>query len=1011
MLSYGSSWFNGTSFAIKPAIAPPAVAHIVAQLLRDEAVPLVLDADVDIAVFGVHASLSLSKNLTLGGRSPDTPPPDPSKPTLRWRSIAIAGNDADSMVLHVTLAKLFDLPMLRFNVPDVVEFDVKYNGTRVAIVAPNPNATEPGGHWTFQRGWSTISALATLPRATSKATGALMNEYLADRPFNVTLVGSKTAPSFGSCWLQQVLAEAPLVAGGAARSTSNATPSVHLTKLVYNVTDVNTLRFDVNMTLAHEFDTSDDSSMVADDDQDDRIRLRGSVPVVMVQLAARVAPPSDPLSLNVSESSRFASIILYRWQLTNGPYGAVDVLPTSYENTALVVDALTLHQRNVWLEIDVDATPDANDTLSQIVDQLLFSVPFLVNATDTRPKTSDIILGNLRVHVNDFDANRVCADVTTSFAGASFLDDNLTISADITQLEASFVRVETGDFLGNAAINVSVDGTDLSAHVCSHGLSAAPLVRILEDTINDAAGVTVIASGLLKPINGSSLLTKVLRYVNYTKVFVDPPVAGQMPAKHFYLQSLQSAGGRGSVAHMLVRYQLHGNKYIDLDSPNVGLMVSAGSDQIVSVRVLPLTLVRGNDTQEFEVLLDVGDIARVGRVADRVLNGDTVPFTVSGAPMSALTQHIQSFGNGTAIAARDTMVTPILGVWRHTVTFDKPSTTPVDGDGAVLPRFDFGLRAGSSAHVLKLRLALNLTIPASFVKLVIGNLDFTMSPPGATRYEFFRVRSENAVVLQPGLNQIAFLLDVMASPDDGTLRALQDAIFKVVATPNPVSVSLVGHVSPISSPGGINPQNEPPFTVLYDFVLPRGGAGNSTSVMLCQDNPIVNINYDASSLLHGKCSVDISMLSWFRNPMAIPVALKGLHFSLQFDDPDGAFPHLGIYGSPKYNIVLGEENEDALNFTLDSYGISPLNVVVKHPSNDVNGWHETCIRAASQYYVDNTLVVRLQDGWAMVLVDSVFQLPIFFANVSFAIDKNVRLNTTCEKILIREGLLPPSPSF
>jgi hypothetical protein len=252
---------------------------------------------------------------------------------------------------------------------------------------------------------------------------------------------------------------------------------------------------------------------------------------------------------------------------------------------------------------------------------------------------------------------------------------------------------------------------------------------------------------------------------------------------------------------------------------------------------------------------------------------------------------------------------------------------------------------------------------------------------------------------------------VWRRPTTARCKALQDAIFKVVATPNPVSVSLVGHVSPISSPGGINPQNEPPFTVLYDFVLPRGGAGNSTSVMLCQDNPIVNINYDASSLLHGKCSVDISMLTWFRNPMAIPVALKGLHFSLQFDDPDGAFPHLGIYGSPKYNIVLGEENENALNFTLDSYGISPLNVVVKHPSSDVNGWHETCIRAASQYYVDNTLVVRLQDGWAMVLVDSVFQLPIFFANVSFAIDKNVKLNTTCEKILIREGLLPPSPSF
>jgi hypothetical protein len=1010
-LQFGSSWFNDTVFAIKPVIGPTAVAAIVSRLLRNEAVPVVVDADVLVSVLGIHASLSVSKNFALGGSSSDAPPPDPSKPTLRWRSVAVVANDQDATRLEVTLSKLFDLPMLRFNVPDVVEFDVLYNATRVANVVPNPNATEPGGHWAFQQGWSTISAIATLPHSSAVATGALMNEYLADRPFNVTVVGAATAASFGTCWLQQVLSNAPLVASGSARTNSATTPTVRLAQLRFDDSAGQGLRFYVNTSLAHEFDTSDADEMInPDEDADDRIHLRGTVPDVYVRLGVRAAPVNDPTSTTVVGAKLFASITAHNWTLTNGPYGIVDMMVVDYETAALAVDALTLHQRNAWIEIDVDSPPTSNDTLSAIINELVFAVPFLVNLSDTAPKTSDLMLSQLRVHVNDFDSQRLCADVTTSMEGASFLDDGLVISANVTNLEASFVRTETSDYLGDAKINVTVAGPNITAHVCSRNLSATPLVRIIEDTINDVTSVTVIASGTLKITPASSILTRVLQYVNYTKTFVDAPIVGLPVSKHFYLQSLQNAGGRGSVAHMLVRYQLRGNKYIDLDTPNIGLTVSAGADQLVSVRVLPVTLVRGNHTQEFEVLLDVGDIDKVGRVADRVLDGVTMPFTVSGARFASLTANIQAFGRGTALEARDTMLTPILGVWRHTVTFDKPTTTPVDGDDAVIPRFDFNLRPGSSQYTLKLRLALNLTMPASFVKLVFGNLDFTMSPPGATRYEFFRVTTENAVVLQPGLNQIAFLLDVVASPNDGTLKALQDAIFKVVATPDPVSVSLVGHVSPISSPGGIDPEHEPPFTVLYDFVLPRGGAGNSTSVMLCQDNPIVNINYDASSLLHGTCSVDISMLTWFRNPIAIPVAIKQLHFSLQFDDPDGAFPHLGIYGSPKYNIVLGEENENALNFTLDSYGISPLNVVVKHPTSDPNGWHETCLRAASQYYIDNTLVVRLQNGWAMIVVDKVFQLPIFFANVSFAIDKNVKLNTTCEKILIHEGLLPPSPS-
>ena len=81
----------------------------------------------------------------------------------------------------------------------------------------------------------------------------------------------------------------------------------------------------------------------------------------------------------------------------------------------------------------------------------------------------------------------------------------------------------------------------------------------------------------------------------------------------------------------------------------------------------------------------------------------------------------------------DSVLSPILNAFRYTVTLDKPQSTKVQGDDAVLPVFDLDLRPGSTAHVLTLRLGLNLTIPDSFMEVVIGDLAATFSPPGAKR--------------------------------------------------------------------------------------------------------------------------------------------------------------------------------------------------------------------------------------------------------------------------------------
>lgn len=131
--------------------------------------------------------------------------------------------------------------------------------------------------------------------------------------------------------------------------------------------------------------------------------------------------------------------------------------------------------------------------------------------------------------------------------------------------------------------------------------------------------------------------------------------------------------------------------------------------------------------------------------------------------------------------------------------------------------------------------------------------------------------------------------------------------------------------------------------------------------------------------------------------------------------------------------------EDQLQFKLDPGGVAPLNVVVVHPDSTLrgacdvahtdrarcadanNGFHETCIRVAVQYYVENQLVVRLVDGQvcecglcasplsalqALVQLEN-FQLLVRFANISIPLDKNTKYPRTCESILEEQGLYHP----
>jgi hypothetical protein len=998
-LHYGAVWLNGTELPIALSVSPNRVGRLLARLFRDEPLSVLVEADVQVSVFGIPLPLpTVTKTITVGGH--DDGASGDKRNDLRWHSVALVESSDERLRVDVTLSTLLRLPMLRVIAPASIVVDVMRGSDFIATVTP-PNATT----WVFERGWVTLSSVVVVPRNATAAVGSFANDFMHNVPFNATLVGSATAASFRTCWAQQVLAATPLFVNGQS-TTDASTPSAKLGQLHVLSADAQTLLLDVGLALKHEFDTN---SSEANATADGRIHLVGAVPTFVVNVDARAAPFADPLSMDAPERFLFGTVVGHGWQLSDGPRGLLSVTVTNASNAAVAVDALALHERNLWLDVDTDVAADANDTLSRIIDELSFTIPFLVNASSTAPKTSAVLLSQLRIHVNDFsDARRVCADVTTSLNGSTFAADALDLRVNLTNIEAELHRVETNEFVGELVVErLSAAGSNISLLVCSRNLQADVLARIATDTISDAASITIVGRGLAQLRSNASVVTRVLQSLSYTKVFVDAPRPGVPPSKHLLLKSVQSGGGRGTVAHVLVRYQMRGNLYIDLDAPNLMLMAAAGpNNRFLSIRVLPFALLRGNATQELEVLLDIDNVTRVGYIVDEVLNGTEIPWQLAGAPLSALTSRIRQYGSGTPRAARDTALSPILNAWSYSVVLDKPKSPTVQGDGAVLPLFDLALRPGSTRRVLKLRLGLNLTIPDSFLELVIGNMSASFAAPGAPRREFLVAQTENPIVLRPGLNMLGFLVDVHADPADGTLQALQRAVYNIVSTPAPVSVALVGSVQPISSPGGIDPQHEPPFSIYYDFVLPRGGAGNGTSVILCQDNPVVHIDYNITK---GQCAVDIQMKVWFRNPVGIPIKISQLAFTLEFDDPDGAFKLL--YPSPKYNIVLGVEDERNLTFALPSYGVSPLNVVAKHPANDPNGWYETCIRAASQYYVDNTLVVRLQDGAATVMVDDVFTLQLVFANVSFAVDKNVRLNNSCENILIAQGIIPRPSLF
>lgn len=124
-----------------------------------------------------------------------------------------------------------------------------------------------------------------------------------------------------------------------------------------------------------------------------------------------------------------------------------------------------------------------------------------------------------------------------------------------------------------------------------------------------------------------------------------------------------------------------------------------------------------------------------------------------------------------------------------------------------------------------------------------------------------------------------------------------------------------------------------------------------------------------------------------------------MKFDLRFDDWDGA--SRVVYHSPRSNILLGRADMNNVGYHLDAGGISPLNVKIVHGEKD-GGWHETCIRVGSEYYLDNQLVVRLEDGYAEAQIDQ-FKLPVLFANVSFPLDKNDKHPITCENILKQQG--------
>lgn len=131
------------------------------------------------------------------------------------------------------------------------------------------------------------------------------------------------------------------------------------------------------------------------------------------------------------------------------------------------------------------------------------------------------------------------------------------------------------------------------------------------------------------------------------------------------------------------------------------------------------------------------------------------------------------------------------------------------------------------------------------------------------------------MVVRSGVNLVDLDVDFSASPDDGTLQCVQDVVYKISSSPAPLDLFLRGSALPMRSAGGTNPVDEPPFKLAYDFTLPTGGAGNESALIMCEDDPITQVQvHGIIGVLTGDCSVAIRMVVWLHNPTSLPVIVE-----------------------------------------------------------------------------------------------------------------------------------------
>ena len=132
------------------------------------------------------------------------------------------------------------------------------------------------------------------------------------------------------------------------------------------------------------------------------------------------------------------------------------------------------------------------------------------------------------------------------------------------------------------------------------------------------------------------------------------------------------------------------------------------------------------------------------------------------------------------------------------------------------------------------------------------------------------------------------------------------------------------------------------------------------------------------------------------------VSHRSYRFTLRFDDTKGYL----IYRHPKKNIVLGSESQPAIHRPLLPNGVTAMSVNIVHneTAKHDNGFFETCIRVAGEYYVRNTLTVRLDDGSVTMRVGDQFRVPLRFSNVSFKLDKHTHQEIPCELWLASHGM-------